>query len=184
MATEIFPDLKIAMLHGKLKSAEKNSIMNDFSENKINILVATSVIEVGVDIPNASIMLIEGADRFGLAQLYQFRGRVGRAEHQSFCLLFTDSNSPVTAQRLQSLLEAKNGFELAEKDLAIRGPGEFLGHTQTGLPDLAMRSLNNIELIKNARLAAEDILKKDYELKNYPNLKTELDKFRNRVHLE
>ena len=184
LATEIFPDLKIAMLHGKLKSAEKNSIMNDFSENKINILVATSVIEVGVDIPNASIMLIEGADRFGLAQLYQFRGRVGRAEHQSFCLLFTDSNSPVTAQRLQSLLEAKNGFELAEKDLAIRGPGEFLGHTQTGLPDLAMRSLNNIELIKNARLAAEDILKKDYELKNYPNLKTELDKFRNRVHLE
>lgn len=184
LATEIFPDLRVGVLHGKLKSAEKNSIMNDFSENKINILVATSVIEVGVDIPNASIMLIEGADRFGLAQLYQFRGRVGRAEHQSFCLLFTDSNSPTTMQRLQSLMDAKNGFELAEKDLAIRGPGEFLGHTQTGLPDLAMRSLNNIELIKNARLAATDILKKDYELKNYPDLKIELDKFRNKVHLE
>ncbi len=184
LTTQIFPDLRVGLLHGKLKSSEKNSIMNDFSENKINILVATSVIEVGVDIPNASIMLIEGADRFGLAQLYQFRGRVGRAEHQSFCLLFTDSNSPTTAQRLQSLMEAKNGFELAEKDLAMRGPGEFLGHTQTGLPDLAMRSLNNIELIKNARLAAADILKKDYELKNYPELKAELDKFRNRVHLE
>ncbi|MEK7114843.1 MAG: ATP-dependent DNA helicase RecG, partial [Patescibacteria group bacterium] len=184
LATEIFPDLRVGALHGKLKGAEKNSIMNDFSENKINILVATSVIEVGVDIPNASIMLIEGADRFGLAQLYQFRGRVGRAEHQSFCLLFTDSNSPTTTQRLQSLMEAKNGFELAEKDLAIRGPGEFLGHTQTGLPDLAMRSLNNIELIKNARLAADEILKKDYELKNYPMLKIELDKFRSKIHPE
>lgn len=184
LTIQIFPDLRVGLLHGKLKSAEKNSIMNDFSENKINILVATSVIEVGVDIPNASIMLIEGADRFGLAQLYQFRGRVGRAEHQSFCLLFTDSNSPTTAQRLQSLMEAKNGFELAEKDLAIRGPGEFLGHTQTGLPDLAMRSLNNIELIKNARLAAAEILKKDYELKNYPELKSALEKFRNKVHLE
>ena len=184
LSQNIFPDLKLAMLHGKLKANEKNQIMNEFAENKINILVATSVIEVGVDIPNASVMIIEGADRFGLAQLYQFRGRVGRAEHQSFCLLFTDSSAETTQHRLQSLIEAKNGFELAEKDLAIRGPGEFLGHTQTGLPDLAMRSLNNIELIKNARLAAASILEKDLELQKYPQLKTALDNFRGRIHLE
>jgi ATP-dependent DNA helicase RecG len=184
LSTKIFPDLKIAMLHGKLKAKEKNQIMNDFTENKVNILVATSVVEVGVDIPNASIMIIEGADRFGLAQLYQFRGRVGRASHQSFCLLFTDSISTSTHQRLKSLLEAKNGFELAEKDLAIRGPGEFIGHTQTGMPDLLMRSLNNMELIKEARLAAVEILKKEQGLESYPLLKAELGKFKQRIHLE
>ena len=184
LAKKIFPDLKVEMLHGKIKSAEKNRIMQEFSQNKINVLVATSVIEVGVDMPNATIMVIEGADRFGLAQLYQFRGRVGRSEHQSFCLLFTDSASATTHHRLNSLLEAKNGFELAEKDLAIRGPGEFLGQSQTGLPDLAMRSLNNMELVKKARASAVEIIKTDPELKNYPLLRQRIEQFRKKVHLE
>ena len=129
-------------------------------------------------------MMIEGSDRFGLAQLYQFRGRVGRGKHQSFCFLFTDSSSQTTRKRLRSLIEAKNGFELAEKDLAIRGPGEFLGESQTGIPDLAMKAVQNPELVKAGREAAEMILKKDPELKNYPLLKKRLDSFEKKVHLE
>ncbi len=184
LCENIFPDLRVAMLHGRMKGKEKNGIMNDFYQNKINVLVSTSVVEIGVDIPNATIMMIEGADRFGLAQLYQFRGRVGRREHQSFCLLFTDSTSATSHQRLKHLIEAKNGFELAEKDLAMRGPGEFLGQSQTGLPDLAMSSLNNIELIKAARESAELILKRDLDLKSYPLLQGRLEKFRQQIHLE
>ena len=184
LTSQVFPDLKLAMLHGRMKSAEKNMVMQEFGQNKINILIATSVIEVGVDFPNATIMVVEGADRFGLAQLYQFRGRVGRGESQSFCFLFTDSVASTTHQRLNSLLEAKNGFELAEKDLAIRGPGEFLGQSQAGLPDLAMRSLNNIELIKIARNAALEIINIDPGLKKYPLLRERIEKFQNKVHLE
>ncbi|MFH1759418.1 MAG: ATP-dependent DNA helicase RecG [Patescibacteria group bacterium] len=184
LSTKVFKDLKVAMLHGRMKSQEKNEIMKDFSDNKTNILVSTSVVEIGVDIPNASIMLIEGADRFGLAQLYQFRGRVGRDKHQSFCLLFTDSTATSVHQRLKSLIEAKNGFELAEKDLQLRGPGQFLGQSQTGLPDLVMQSLNNMELIKTARAAAEDIIKKDPELKSHATLQNKLSQFRQQIHLE
>jgi len=184
LSQKIFPDLKVGMLHGKLKAAEKAKIMADFSEKNLDILVSTSVVEVGVDIPNATIMLIEGAERFGLSQLYQFRGRVGRGEHQSFCLLFTDSSSESAARRLQSLLEAKNGFELAEKDLAIRGPGEFLGESQTGLPDLAMQALNNMELVKLARAAAAMVIKKDQTLKSHPALKEKFASFRKQIHLE
>ncbi len=184
LSKTVFPDLKVGMLHGRMKGAEKAQIMADFAGGQTNILVSTSVIEVGVDVPNASIMMIEGADRFGLAQLYQFRGRVGRAEHQSYCLLFTDSESASTAQRLDALIKAKNGFELAEQDLAIRGPGEFIGDKQTGIPDLAMRSLNNIAIIKLARAAAEALVKKDYTLSAHPPLKAELAKFQQQIHLE
>lgn len=184
LSEEIFSEFKVTMLHGRMKSEEKNQIMEDFSQNKINVLVSTSVVEIGVDIPNATIMMIEGADRFGLAQLYQFRGRVGRSEHQSFCLLFTDSTSATVQQRLKYLTEAKNGFELAEKDLAMRGPGQFLGQSQTGLPDLVMQSLNNMDLIKTARKSAEDILKKDAELKSHPLLKEKLEQFQELIHLE
>ncbi|MCP6720217.1 MAG: ATP-dependent DNA helicase RecG [Patescibacteria group bacterium] len=184
LSKKVFPDLSVVMLHGKMKAKEKENIMRDFSEEKIDILVSTSVIEVGVDIPNAVIMMIEGADRFGLAQLYQFRGRVGRGKHQSFCFLFTDSSAKATHQRLKSIVEAKNGLELAEKDLAIRGPGEFLGTGQTGIPDLAMKALQNPGLVQSAREAATKILEKDSSLKNYPLLAENLERFRKEIHRE
>ncbi len=193
LSKRIFPDLKVNMLHGKMPAkggsasggkATKESIMRDFAEGKIDILISTSVIEVGVDVPNATIMMIESAERFGLAQLYQFRGRVGRGEYQSFCFLFTEFKSQNIFKRLRSLIDAKSGFELAEKDLEIRGPGEFLGKSQTGIPDLAMKALQNPNLGKTAREAAVEIINKDPELKNYPQLKLKLDNFQKQVHLE
>ena len=181
---KIFPEFKVAMLHGQLKSAEKEQIMKDFRQGKTDILVSTSVIEVGVDVPNATIMMIEGADRFGLAQLYQFRGRVGRGEHQSFCFLFTDSKTRSTSERLKAIVTAKSGFELAERDLELRGPGEFIGQKQTGLPDIAMRGLQDAALIKDSRQAAVEVLKKHPSLEAYPLLKAKADEFQARIHLE
>lgn len=184
LSTNVFPDLRLAMLHGQMKPKEKEKIMADFKNRKSDILVSTSVIEVGVDVPNAAIMMIEGADRFGLAQLYQFRGRVGRAEHQSYSFLFTDSDSRETKARLKAILTARNGFELAEKDLAIRGPGEFLGKEQTGLPDIAMENLENMELVRGSREAAVRTLKKSPTLAAFPMLKNKLGEFERRIHLE
>lgn len=184
LSTKIFPDLKVAMLHGKMKGKEKDQIMKDFSNKKYHVLVSTSVIEVGVDVPNTTIMMVEGAERFGLAQLYQFRGRVGRGEHQSFCLLFTESDSANVKQRLNYLLTAKNGFELAEKDLLIRGPGQFMGESQSGLPDIAMEALRDIELVKSARASAQRIISNDLEMKSYPLLAARFQQFQKRVHLE
>ena len=184
LSKKIFPDMRVAMLHGKMKAKEKDDVMGAMKKGAIDVLVATSVIEVGVDIPNATIMMIEGSERFGLAQLYQFKGRVGRGEHQSFCLLFTDSSSDQTKNRLEALVSAKNGFELAEKDLELRGPGEFMGQSQTGLPDLAMRSLRDLKLVKSAREAAEGVLTKDPELAQHPQLKDVVWKFHDKVHLE
>lgn len=184
LSKKIFPELRVGMLHGKLSSKEKEETMREFAAGKIDVLVSTSVVEVGVDVPNATIIMIEGADRFGLAQLYQFRGRVGRGEHQSFCFLFTGSGSGASYTRLNSLLTAKNGFELAEKDLAIRGPGEFLGEEQAGMPDIAMRSLNNLELVKESRKAAEETLKSSSSLKDFPLLKERLNSFSHEIHLE
>lgn len=184
LSKKIFPDLKVAMLHGKMKGPEKEKTMKDFADKKYDILVSTSVIEVGVDVPNATIIVIEGADRFGLAQLYQFKGRVGRGQKQSFCFLFTDSNTDKTKNRLESLVNAKNGFELAEYDLKLRGPGEFLGGSQTGLPDFAMNALQNPALLKETRDVAEKILADDPELKNYPALKKKLSEFQEHIHME
>ncbi len=181
---EIFLDLKIAMLHGRMKPKEKEKIMRNFKNNKINVLVATSVIEVGIDIPNASTMVIEGADRFGLAQLHQLRGRVGRAEHQSYCFLFTDSPSLKTKKRLEAMLKAQDGFELSQMDLEIRGPGEFSGKKQWGLPDLAMASLKDLELVQKTKDEARKILEKDFALKNYPLLKEKLEEFEKKAHFE
>jgi len=179
---KVFPDLKISMLHGKLKAKEKAEIMNDFKNKKTDILVSTSVIEVGIDISNATVMMIEGADRFGLAQLHQFRGRVGRGEHQSYCFLFsTDGNE---TSRLRALTKSESGFELAEKDMAIRGPGQFYGVRQSGLPDLTMANLKDITLIKKIREQANELLKKDYNLKKYPLLKEKVEKFKKSIHLE
>jgi len=184
LSKEIFPDLKVAMLHGKMKVAEKTETMADFVEGKYDILVSTSVVEVGVDVPNATIMMIEGADRFGLAQLYQFRGRVGRGEHQSFCFLFTDSKSETTHKRLESLIKAKNGFELAEMDLQLRGPGEFLGDTQSGMPDLALKALQNPDLLDKAKSEALKILEASPDLTAFPLLSKRLSQFKKEVHLE
>ena len=184
LSKKIFPDLRVGILHGKLKPQEKESSMSDFANGKTDILVTTSVVEVGVDVPNATIMMIEGSERFGLAQLYQFRGRVGRAEHQSFCFLFTESDSNKTHDRLSALLTAKNGFELAEKDLEFRGPGEFLGDNQTGLPDIAMEGLRNPALIKSARSAAEKVIETSETLDKYPELKEKIQSFKKEIHLE
>ncbi len=184
LSQEVFPDLKLTMLHGKLKPVEKAKVMADFSAGRTDILVSTSVVEVGIDIPNATVMMIEGAERFGLAQLHQFRGRVGRGPHQSYCLLFTDSSSQTTQSRLKALVTCRNGFELAEKDLALRGPGQFFGTSQSGLPDLPMASLIDMILIKQARTEAAKILQQDPELKKYPLLKDKLKKFQTTIHLE
>ncbi len=185
LRTKIFPDLRVEMLHGQMKGKEKEDIMHRFKTREFDILVATSVVEVGVDIPNATIMMIEGADRFGLAQLYQFRGRVGRGEHQSYCFLMAGEKKGDAAKaRLKAILEAKNGFELAEKDLALRGPGQFFGDVQTGLPDVAMSALQDPELVKVSRESALGIMQKDPALKQYPLLKSKLAEFRKRIHLE
>jgi ATP-dependent DNA helicase RecG len=184
LSKEIFPDLKVGQLHGKMKTEEKEKIMKKFKEDKIDILVSTSVVEVGIDVPNASVMMIEGAEKFGLAQLHQFRGRVGRSVFQSYCLLFTEMSSKTINARLRALVSCENGFELAEKDLAIRGPGDFSGQRQWGIPDLAMASLKDISVVEKTRENAKEILAEDPELKKYPLLKERLKEFGQRIHLE
>jgi ATP-dependent DNA helicase RecG len=184
LSKRIFPELRVAMLHGKMKSEEKESVMARFVSGATNILVSTSVVEVGVDVPNATVMMIEGSEHFGLAQLHQFRGRVGRGPHQSYCLLFTESNSRAAKKRLEALVESFDGFALAEQDLKIRGPGQFFGTQQSGLPDLAMRSLTDLPLVAFARREAIALVKKDPELKTAPLLKERLSAFRKEVHLE
>jgi ATP-dependent DNA helicase RecG len=181
---KVFPELKIGLLHGRLKPKEKEKIMAEFLNKNLDILTTTSVVEVGIDVPNATVMMIEGADRFGLASLYQFRGRVGRGEHQSYCFLLTDSPSAKTNERLKAIESAQSGFDLAEKDLEIRGPGDFIGVRQSGLPDLAVASLTDLNLIEETREAAKTILNEDPNFKKYPLLKTRLSEFRNKIHLE
>jgi len=156
---DIFPQLKIGLIHGKLKSNEKDKIMQQFKNNEFSILVATSVIEVGIDIPNATMILIEGAERFGLAQLHQFRGRVGRGEYQSHCFLLPSASNSSENERLKSLEKYNDGFSLAEIDLRLRGPGEVYGTKQSGIPDLKMATLTDAELLKKTREAAEEVFK-------------------------
>ena len=184
LSEKIFPDLEIAMLHGRIKPEKKDAVMADFKNKKYNLLVSTSVVEVGIDIPNASVIMIEGAERFGLAQLHQFRGRVGRSEYQSYCFLFTSSPIKGIVKRLGILSKCENGFELAEEDLKLRGPGDFLGKRQSGIPDLAMSALGNIKLIEKTKTAAQEILDKDPNLKKYPLLKKRIEKFADKIHLE
>ncbi len=184
LSQQIFPDLKLAMLHGKLKSAEKKQIMNSFAAKKFDVLVSTSVIEVGIDIPNATIMVIEGAERFGLSQLHQLRGRVGRGSAQSYCFLFTEIPSQAVLQRLKILTAVNDGFELAEKDLQLRGPGDFIGVRQSGIPDLVMASLSDTELIRLTKKEALGLLQKDNSLAKYPLLKKIVCKMEETIHLE
>jgi ATP-dependent DNA helicase RecG len=184
LSTKIFPEFKIAMLHGKMKPKEKETVMRDFKEGKIDMLVATSVIEVGVDVPNAAIMIIEGADRFGLAQLYQFRGRIGRGEYQSYCFLMTEMKGEKAKARLRAILKAKNGFELAEEDLKLRGPGEFFGEVQSGFSDATLEALRDPALVKTSREAAAETVRTDPTFKNHLQLKIRLAAFTKNLHRE
>ncbi|MDD2680552.1 MAG: ATP-dependent DNA helicase RecG [Patescibacteria group bacterium] len=187
LKNDIFPQLNIGLVHGRLKSADKEKVMKDFAEGKINILVATAVVEVGVDVPNASVMLIEGAERFGLAQLHQFRGRVGRGSEQSYCLLLAsqDNQSQKTALRLQALSKYNDGLSLAKMDLHLRGAGDLYGLVQSGFPELKIASLFDHELIKKAQITASELIKNDPELDKHPLIKERLIKNdTNETHLE
>ena len=162
--------------------SKKASLFND---NKTSILVSTSVVEVGVDIPNAVVMMIEGSERFGLSQLHQFRGRVGRGDKQSYCFLFTDSKNPETKNRLELFVKAKDGFEIAELDLSLRGPGQVYGIEQSGhLASLNIATLFDVELINETKEFAKQILETDPILKKYPTLKSEIEKQGKELHFE
>ncbi|MFA6295914.1 MAG: ATP-dependent DNA helicase RecG [Patescibacteria group bacterium] len=183
LSKEIFPEFEIAMMHGKLKKEEKEKTLLKFKNNEVKILVSTSVIEVGIDFPNATIMMIEGAERFGLSQLHQFRGRVGRSEKQSFCFLFSDSMSQKSYDRLMALVDCDDGFVLAEKDLELRGPGEVYGIRQSGLPDLKMASLMDVNLLKLAKAEAENFVAKN-DIKKFPLLREKMADFDQITHFE
>lgn len=180
----VFGDLAIGLLHGKLKTKDKEQVMQDFLDQKYQILVATSVIEVGVDVPNATVMLIENAERFGLAQLHQYRGRVGRDIHQSYCFLLTDAQSGPSLQRLQAMLEFDDGFALAKADLKFRGPGEVYGVAQKGFPELKLANLFDLALMKQAKDAAANLLAQDATLNSWPILCEEASRLTREAHLE
>jgi len=182
LSKEIFPDLKIGLLHGRMSSKQKNKVMQDFDRHKLDILVSTAVVEVGIDVANAAVMMIEGAERFGLAQLHQLRGRVGRAEHQSFCLLMPESDEALEHRRLSAMVKTNSGLELAEYDLHYRGPGELLGTRQHGLPDFQMASLTDSRLIEEAQSIAKQVF--EYGLEKLPELNKKLEHFEQVEHLE
>lgn len=181
---EIFPEFEIGLLHGRMKGEEKKKVMEEFQAGKLPILVTTTVIEVGVDMPNATIILIENAERFGLAQLHQLRGRVGRSTHQSYCLLFAENSNQYTKERLEAVVKSNDGFELAEKDLKFRGPGEIMGLRQSGYVPFKIASLGNRKLIKLARGEAENFLEKEMDLTKFPLLKQKVDILAQDAHLE
>jgi ATP-dependent DNA helicase RecG len=180
---DIFPDHRIEILHSKMPPAQKEKVMEEFEEHRIDILVSTSVVEVGVNVPNATIMIIEGAERFGLAQLHQLRGRVIRSSHQAYCFVFAETKSDKTIERLKAFKTAKNGFELAEYDLTLRGAGELYGRKQWGISDLGMEALKNIKMVEAARNEARNIIETDLYLAKYPDLKRAIEE-RRTVHFE
>ncbi|MER3475746.1 MAG: DNA helicase RecG, partial [Leptolyngbya sp. ERB_1_2] len=173
---DIFPDFKVGLLHGRMTSAEKDEAITAFRDNETQILVSTTVVEVGVDVPNATVMMIEHAERFGLSQLHQLRGRVGRGGSQSFCLLMSSSKSETARQRLTVLEQSQDGFFISEMDMRFRGPGAVLGTRQSGLPDFALASLvEDQEVLELARDAAERTIQKDPTIKKWNAMKAELD---------
>ncbi|MGK7916999.1 MAG: ATP-dependent DNA helicase RecG [Prochloraceae cyanobacterium] len=176
LSETIFPEFQVGLLHGRMSSAQKDEALNTFRNNQTQIIVATTVIEVGVDVPNATVMLIENAERFGLSQLHQLRGRVGRGSHKSYCLLMSSSKNPDARQRLGVLEQSVDGFFISEMDMRFRGPGEVLGKRQSGLPDFALASLvEDEEVLVLAREAAEKLILADASLQNMPSLKKELE---------
>ena len=166
LRTEVFPDLRVGLVHGKMKPREKDAVMTAFAGGELDVLVSTTVIEVGVDVPNAALMVVENADRFGLSQLHQLRGRVGRGKHQSYCVLVTSTRNPDSRARLKVLTKTTDGFQIAEEDLKLRGPGDFFGQRQHGLPQLRIADLaGDMRVLKEAQLAAQELLERDPGLK-------------------
>ena len=159
---EVFPDLRVGLVHGKMKPRDKEKVMSAFAGGELDVLVSTTVIEVGVDVPNASLMIVENAERFGLSQLHQLRGRVGRGKHQSYCVLVTSNRNPETRERLKTLTRTTDGFRIAEEDLKLRGPGDFFGARQHGLPQLRIADLaGDTRVLKEAQEAAAELLARD-----------------------
>ena len=182
LSEEVFPEFSVGLLHGRLASPEKQAVIADFAGGATQILVSTTVVEVGVDVPEASVMVIDHADRFGLAQLHQLRGRVGRGAAASYCLLVNDSRNPLARQRLEVLVRSNDGFEIAEMDLRFRGPGQVLGTRQSGLPDLALASLaDDGSVLEEARDEAASILKEDPDLKSFEHIRVLLEQQRKRA---
>ena len=159
----------MGLLHGKMSARDKEAVMQQFNSGVLNILVSTPVVEVGIDVPNATVMLIESADRFGLSQLHQFRGRVGRGPQQSYCMLLAENPTEIGRQRLDLIEKVHNGFLLAEEDLKLRGPGEFFGTRQSGLPDLKMARLTDVSLLEIARNEAIRLFREDPDLTRAEN---------------
>jgi ATP-dependent DNA helicase RecG len=181
---KVFPEYEIAILHSKMTPKEKDDTMARFAAHEIDILVATSVVEVGVNVPNATLIMIEGAERFGLSQLHQLRGRVVRSNHQAYCFVCPETRGEKTMERLKALTKAKNGFELAEMDLLQRGPGELSGRQQWGISDIGMEALKNLKLVEAARQEALALVKKDEHLASYPLLSQALARRAALTHFE
>ncbi len=174
LAKEIFPDLRIGLLHGRLPAAQKEKVMAAFAAGELDVLVATAVVEVGIDVPNATVMAITGAERFGLAQLHQFRGRVGRGKHQSYCFAFAPARG--ANARLSAFAECSDGFELAERDLELRGPGELFGTRQSGIEEMKFATFSDISLVEEAREAAQKLILEDPALVSVPILKAKIER--------
>lgn len=183
LAKDIFPEYRIGVLHSKMTKDKKEDAMEAFSNHETDILVATSVVEVGVNVPNATVIVIEGAERFGLSQLHQLRGRVQRSSHQPYCYLFAEAKSDKTLERMKLFTSAKNGFELAEYDLQLRGTGELTGARQWGISDIGMDALRNLKLVEAARQSAIALVQEDEELAKYPLLKEKISSLNN-LHFE
>ena len=186
LSREVFPELRLGLLHGRMSSKDKDRVMRQFRDGELGILISTAVVEVGIDVANATVMVIEGADRFGLAQLHQFRGRVGRSEHQSYCLLLSDSPSEAAQERLSALERIHDGFQLAEVDLELRGPGDSFGTRQSGLPSLRLARLSDRQLLTMAREEAARLMEQDPELEvpEHAQLAAQVDRFMERVSAE
>ena len=168
---EVFPEYKVGLLHGKLKNDEKDEVMEKFKNKEYDILVSTTVVEVGVDVPNATVIVIENAERFGLSQLHQLRGRVGRSDLQSYCVLSSATKSQETRARLEIMTQTNDGFVIAEKDLQLRGPGEFLGTRQSGLPDMIIADIvNDAQILEQARSEAVNFVR-SHDIEEFPLLK-------------